>query len=122
VYLLDTLGELAFSYSFALGAFVGGTIKGTGHNVMEPVMLGLPVCYGPMRGHFEDLQLLCEQFAVGFRCFTSDEMSAHWIRVLTDEAFRDEIRARSEQFLQQEGGATDKTVDALVELIESVGR
>jgi 3-deoxy-D-manno-octulosonic-acid transferase len=48
VLLLDTLGELPEFYAAADLAFVGGSLVPVGgHNLLEPVALGLPVLAGP---------------------------------------------------------------------------
>src|SRR5262249_55184451 len=120
VYVLDTLGELSYSYQFAEAAFIGGTILSTGHNVIEPVLWNKPVSYGPLRGHFEELQLLCEKFGVGFRCFTSDDLANHWLSVLTDRSLHDDLEKKAKEMLANERGATQKTVDALLPLIPEV--
>ena len=117
VYVLDTLGELAHVYQYAEGAFVGGTIHGAGHNVIEPVAWGIPVSYGPQRGNFEDLQLLCEKFGVGFRCLTPEDLAAHWISVLTDAELRSKVRGQAEALLANEKGAVHKTALAILPLI-----
>lgn len=119
VYILDTMGELSYAYQFALAAFIGGTLSSTGHNVIEPIVWGIPVSYGPQRGHFEDLQQLCEAFDVGFRCGDVDDLASHWAKVLSDSSFRDEVRHRSKELIEHASGATDKTVEALLALLES---
>ena len=117
VYVLDTLGELSHSYQYAHAAFIGGTIVSTGHNVIEPVLWGVAVAYGPLRGHFEDLQVLCEQFGVGFRCMNSGDLAMFWNRALTDDAFRADMKTKAQTMLSYERGATRKTVEALQPLI-----
>ncbi len=117
VYVLDTLGELSYSYQFAEAAFIGGTILSTGHNVIEPVLWNKPVSYGPLRGHFEDLQLICEKFGVGFRCFTPDDLAAHWLAVLTDDSLHADLENKARTMLEHERGATQKTIDALLPII-----
>lgn len=49
VLLLDSVGELAALYGRARSAFVGGSLVAGvgGHNVLEPVFAGRPVCFGP---------------------------------------------------------------------------
>jgi 3-deoxy-D-manno-octulosonic-acid transferase len=116
VYVLDTLGELSHCYQYAEAAFIGGTILSTGHNVIEPVLWGKPVSYGPLRGHFEDLQLLCERFGVGFRCFTTDDLAAHWIAALS-ESFHNDVQTKAIEMLARERGATQKTLDVILPLI-----
>ncbi len=117
VYVLDTLGELAFAYQFTRAAFVGDTVVGSGHNVIEPLVWGVPVSYGMSRGHFGDLQVLAESFGVGFRCASSGQLAAHWMRVLTDEGFAGEIAENAKRMIESERGATERTVAALIELI-----
>ncbi len=56
VYLLDTYGELMNFYGLAGAAFVGGSlIPFGGHNVLEPAVYGIPVCWGPYIANFRDL-------------------------------------------------------------------
>jgi len=114
VYLLDSLGELASVYQFAKASFIGGTLRGTGHNLMEPVAWGTPVSYGPLRGQFEELQMICESFGVGFRCSTSDDLASHWSRVLKDEIFLESVRENSERLFAHERGSTAATIEALL--------
>ena len=46
--VLDTLGELPGVYARATLAFVGGSLVPVGgHNPLEPVLAGTPVCFGP---------------------------------------------------------------------------
>jgi 3-deoxy-D-manno-octulosonic-acid transferase len=52
----DTMGDLAFYYSLADVAFVGGSLVNTGcQNVIEPAALGLPVLTGPSRFNFQTI-------------------------------------------------------------------
>lgn len=51
VLVVDTMGELASLYGRSSVAFVGGTLVPVGgHNVLEPVLAGRPVLYGPHTG------------------------------------------------------------------------
>jgi 3-deoxy-D-manno-octulosonic-acid transferase len=56
VLLLDTIGELAKVYRYAVAAFVGGTlVPRGGHNPIEPAAAGAPVCFGPSMSNFRDI-------------------------------------------------------------------
>jgi 3-deoxy-D-manno-octulosonic-acid transferase len=61
VLLLDTLGELPEFYAAADVAFVGGSLVPVGgHNLLEPVALGVPVLAGPALFSAPDVaQVLC---------------------------------------------------------------
>ncbi len=53
VWIIDTLGELNTFFSLADAAFIGGSlIKHGGHNPLEALHAGIPVCYGPSMYNF----------------------------------------------------------------------
>lgn len=43
----DVMGKLMQLYSVADGAYVGGGLGASVHNILEPGVYGIPVCYGP---------------------------------------------------------------------------
>jgi 3-deoxy-D-manno-octulosonic-acid transferase len=118
VLLLDSLGELAHAYGSSQAAFVGGTISGTGHNILEPVAHGIPVFYGPKRGTFGAEQEMCEAAGVGFRVETSVQLSDGWRKMLLDAQTRAEIAGRARDFNAQGALAWERTVAALSEIVE----
>jgi len=91
VYVLDTLGELSYTYKFAIAAYVGGSLLGMGHNVIEPLEWGIPVSYGPNRGNFGSIQESCERAGVGTRIGQSSQLAIHWIGVLDSPESREQI-------------------------------
>lgn len=123
VYVLDTLGELAASYEFVQAAYVGGTLHGAGHNVVEPLLWGAPVSYGPGsgRGKPSPAQRVCDEAGVGFRVRSPDELAAHWKAVLQDSALRDEMRRRAARLLDEERGALEKNVASILEAVAASG-
>lgn len=119
VFLLDTMGELAAAYRFAQAAFIGGTLgRGAGHNVVEPLVFGVPVSYGPNRGFFESVQRACEAAGVGFRVGSAKELAAHWLQVLESEPLRAQIRTYSSHLLEAQTQALAANVDAILESLE----
>jgi 3-deoxy-D-manno-octulosonic-acid transferase len=55
VIVLDTVGELAQLYSVADIVFVGGSmVDAGGHNMLEPVLRGKPVLFGPHTQNFRE--------------------------------------------------------------------
>ncbi len=122
VLLLDTIGELTHAYGAARGAFVGGTIVGTGHNVLEPVAHGIPVFFGPKRGTFAVEQEMCEAASVGFRVQTPAELESGWRRAVEDENWRSEVALNAAQLNAHGARAWQETVAALLELLEETRR
>lgn len=120
VYLLDTMGELAAAYKFAAAAFIGGTVcaDDSGHNVLEPLLWGAPVCYGPAKSDFAVVQRACEEAGVGFTIRSPQELAARWLDVLQNPQRRDAWRASAAQLLARQCGAIEKTVTAIIEQAE----
>lgn len=73
VFILDTIGYLGKSYSYADIAYVGGAAGNTGlHNVLEPATFGIPIITGEHIQKFpEALQL--EKLAGLFKVSTASE-------------------------------------------------
>ena len=58
VIVLDSLGEMSLFYSLSDYAFVGGSLVPIGgHNVLEPIALGVPVFCGP---HMDNSKAICD--------------------------------------------------------------
>lgn len=118
VYVLDSFGELSYAYKFAQAAYVGGALYGMGHNVIEPLEWGIPVSYGPNRGHFATIQEACERAGVGTRVASTSQLAVHWLGVLNSEESRREIAEQCARMLQQHRGALDVTLGEIRQLVE----
>lgn len=117
VMILDTMGELAYAYGYGIAAYVGGAYNGMGHNIVEPLEYGIPVSYGSRRGHFEELQRLCEHHGVGFRIVKDGELAKHWLRVLDDAEFREQTQEKTRALLKGQQGSMQATYDILVKAL-----
>jgi 3-deoxy-D-manno-octulosonic-acid transferase len=120
VLILDTLGELASTYGLGIGSFIGGTILGAGHNIIEPLQAGVPVAYGPVRDHFEDLQILCETEGVGFRVHKPSELATHWLSLIEEPGLREKLAEQAKTVLSDGAKAFDYTVDSLELIIAQI--
>ena len=61
VLIVDTVGLLAQLYRLADIAFVGGSFRGSVHNVMEPAAMAKPVIFGPTIQNAHEASLLVER-------------------------------------------------------------
>jgi 3-deoxy-D-manno-octulosonic-acid transferase len=116
--LLDTLGELAFAYKWAKTAYVGGAVTGRGHNILEPLAWGVPVAYGPMRGDFENAQKLAEEFEVGFRLQSSQELAAFWAKWQNKESHAP-FQSKARALFDSQEGALERVVGPIISLIQN---
>lgn len=122
VMLLDSVGELAWSYRYARAAYVGGALEGNGHNVLEPVSWGLPVAYGPRRGAHAELQLACEEAGIGRQVRSPSELARFWLDSLNVTCVRRELdAARARSVMQSHQAGFTSTVELLREALSEVG-
>lgn len=77
VILMDKMGLLAELFYGADGAFVGGTLADLGgHNVMEPVLAGVPTLFGPSIDNVRDAAERIIEENLGKMIRTGEELAA----------------------------------------------
>ena len=120
VLLLDTTGELARLYAAADLVFMGKSLAETasgGQNPLEAAALGLPVCFGPRMENFRVIveRLLEARAAV---CVADSAELQECVQTWLDcpEASRETGRRAAEYVLAQ-SGATERVLEALLELL-----
>jgi 3-deoxy-D-manno-octulosonic-acid transferase len=85
VLLLDTLGELAALYARAEVAFVGGSLVPLGgHNIVEPVLCGRPVLFGPHTRNVDHAVAILEGCGAGRRVDGAGDLGRAAAALLAD--------------------------------------
>jgi len=118
VLLLDTIGELASIYSLADVAFVGGSLvlRG-GHNIIEPALHGVAIVVGNHTENFRDIvNLFRSRDAI--RIVGPAELPLVLLDLLNDETKRRQLGRRAAETMQEQTGASQRTAEALVALME----
>ncbi len=117
VLLVDTVGELAALYALARVAFVGGSLLPRGgQNPLEPARFGVPVVMGP---HFENFREVGERMQeAGALQIVSSSTLCKVLKQQMRAENSDEARARSQSVFESEAGATERTVAALLPLLQ----
>jgi 3-deoxy-D-manno-octulosonic-acid transferase len=117
VLLLDTIGELAALYSLATVAFVGGSlVPRGGHNILEPARYGVPIVTGNHYENFRDIvNFFLSRNAV--RVVGLAELPLVFMELLGNEAERATLGQNALAALDSQRGATEKTIRALVDLM-----
>ena len=120
VILLDSIGELTAIYSLASIVFVGGSIANTGgHNILEPAAAGVPVVTGP---HTLNFKQIVETFIDAEAVIqlpllpeaeTTVELSRILKQLLADPEKRTELGRRARRLVNQNRGATERTLELL---------
>jgi 3-deoxy-D-manno-octulosonic-acid transferase len=119
IVLLDTIGDLAAVYELACVAFVGGSlVRKGGHNPLEPAQFGVPVVMGPSFENFRDV-VGRMQDADGIRIVKEqEELPTVLVDLLTNPEMAAAIGKRGRAVFEAQAGATARTVEALLELLE----
>jgi 3-deoxy-D-manno-octulosonic-acid transferase len=118
IFLLDTIGDLAATYSLGAVAFVGGSLVGAGgHNPLEPARFGVPVLMGSSFENFREIVGVL-QVHDAVRVVTAAMFAETLVAMLhqTDEARA--MGQRGREVFDAQAGATTRTVEALTALLE----
>lgn len=116
VIVLDTVGELSQLYAAADVAFVGGSlIPRGGHNVLEPVLRGVPVAYGPNVANFREAAALVEAAGVGRRVQNAAELTSALRSWLASETERQAVAKRASEALVEHQGAAARVAKIVAE-------
>ncbi|HEV7859789.1 MAG TPA: 3-deoxy-D-manno-octulosonic acid transferase [Pyrinomonadaceae bacterium] len=126
VILLDSIGELRAVYLLASIVFVGGSIARTGgHNVLEPAAAGACVLTGHHTYNFAAItKAFIEAHALlQLPAVTESEAApvlAHALEeLLTDDEWRRGFGERARIVLEQNRGATQRTIEQLTAILSS---
>jgi 3-deoxy-D-manno-octulosonic-acid transferase len=119
VFLLDTIGELGRAYRLASVAYLGGSLVATGgHNPLEPAVWGVPVLSGPHVFNFQEVY--DEMVAAGGARLVAGpaELATALREWLSDPTRAAAVGTAGRRVVEANRGATARTVDALLELVD----
>jgi 3-deoxy-D-manno-octulosonic-acid transferase len=118
VLLLDSLGELASVYALADVAFVGGSlVPRGGHNILEPAHWGIATVVGPHTENFRDIIGIFRQNDA-VRIVAPEALASQLSSLLTNTDERRALGDRARHTVEQQTGATQRTLEALLALVE----
>ncbi|WP_428354978.1 lipid IV(A) 3-deoxy-D-manno-octulosonic acid transferase [Methyloprofundus sp.] len=110
VYLVDMMGELKQMYALADCSFVAGSMVPIGgHNIFEPVLLDVPVMFGP---YMKNSELLAQQLldAKGaLQCFDEADIVDNVSLIFSDSKEKDRLVSAGRAFIEQNKGAVKRT-------------
>ena len=119
VVLVDTIGDLAAVYGVADVAFVGGSlVRKGGHNPLEPAQFGVPVVMGASFENFRDVVGKLQE-AEAIRIVKDElELGGVVADLLGDRAEAKAIGDAGRRVFEEQQGATARSVDAIVALLQ----
>jgi len=116
ILIVDRVGLLAKLYGLADIAFVGGSFRGSVHNVMEPAAMAKPVLFGPTIQNAYEASLLAARG--GAKLVHTPQQLADAISVwLNDTTARETAGSIGKQLIEENLGAVDRTLVYLREYV-----
>jgi 3-deoxy-D-manno-octulosonic-acid transferase len=113
ILLLDTIGELAGVFEVADMVFIGGSLVPTGgHNLIEPAYFSKVIAFGPHMENFRDIAGLFLDAGAALQVRSPEEL-AHAAWLLENKEAREELGAAARKVLDQNAGATARTLATL---------
>jgi 3-deoxy-D-manno-octulosonic-acid transferase len=118
VYLGDTMGELLMLYGAGDIAFVGGSLVPIGgHNLLEPVSLGVPVITGPALANFEDVAEVLREADALVEVTDGEALAMALAGLLDDEVERHRLAEAGGRVMAANRGALERTLAAIQRIL-----
>jgi 3-deoxy-D-manno-octulosonic-acid transferase len=119
VILLDSIGELSGIFEYATLVFMGGTlVPRGGHNLLEPARFAKPVLFGPHMQNFREMTRTFLEANAGIQVVDAAELANEMVGLLSEPARAAEIGRRGKRLAEENGGATERTLDAVRQCLE----
>jgi 3-deoxy-D-manno-octulosonic-acid transferase len=121
VLLGDSLGEMALYYSLSDVALLGGSFeKLGGQNLIEAAACACPIVMGPHTFNFAEASEAAQASGAAQRASDMAEAVRLAVETVQSKQAQQMRSNHAVQFAQQHGGATERTVLAVRELLNSI--
>lgn len=116
VLILDTIGILTKTYSYADIAFVGGGFATGLHNTLEPAVFGIPVLIGPQYEGFVEAEDLVSLKGI-ISIENSLDFKQYMNKFYSDQDFKNKTGQINYTYINEQAGATKKIVSAIHSIV-----
>lgn len=118
VFLLDTMGELLYFYSFSDIAFVGGSLANYGgHNILEPIFFLKPTLFGPYMTNFSDIKETILENKAGIQIKDQTELKEKLLELIDNGSLRKEISLRCARVFEEERKSFDENLKIILQCV-----
>jgi 3-deoxy-D-manno-octulosonic-acid transferase len=119
VLIVDQIGLLSQLYQYADIAYIGGGFTKDGiHNVLEAAVFGTPVIWGPNDSKYQEAIGLRNAFG-GIKIKNAKGLNEILEKFFNDAAFSTTTGDAAFKFVQDNAGATQKTIDYIKQIYVS---
>ena len=122
IYIADTLGELGLFYRLSEMVFMGGSlVPHGGQNPLEPARLACAILTGPHTHNFADIYRELERANGCLGVKNAAHLASQVELLLANPPTLNTLQTNARQWVESQGGATDRVLDTLAPLF-SVGK
>ena len=115
--IIDAFGILSRLYRYGKGAYVGGGFTPLLHSIIEPLVYGIPVAFGPQIHRKPMAQILLND---AFGTMVKNESQiCNWWREVTSCHDNKSFESRVNIFCSSQTGGAEKAARLIEEIIES---
>ena len=119
IILWDTFGELKHAYSFAVTAFVGGSLEPLGgQNFLEPVVNGAATVTGPYLNSFKWVDNEIFETNIVFKANNTEEVGKFMVEKLKSPPDRIALKNAGIKFIRDNQGGTELAVKTIMNYIK----
>ncbi len=112
VLVIDNIGMLSSLYQYGSIAYIGGGFGVGIHNILEAATFGMPILFGPNYKRFKEAVELIE-VGSAFSIHDVFEFTEIFEKLIADEKYLKQTGERSQKFVSDNKGATQKIMDCL---------
>ncbi|MDD4954703.1 MAG: glycosyltransferase N-terminal domain-containing protein [Candidatus Omnitrophica bacterium] len=118
IFLLDTMGELLYFYSFSDISFVGGSLTDYGgHNILEPIFFLKPTLFGPYMANFNDIKETILENKAGVQIKNKEELKEKLLELIASGSLRKEISLRCASVFEKERRSLDENLKIILQCV-----
>lgn len=111
--VIDFMGYLSRIYRYGKWAYVGGGFTPYLHSVIEPVVYGMPVAFGPQIDRKETPSQMVE-LGIGSVVRNKKEIKEWFVKLKDDESHLEDIREKTKAFVNSNTNAAQYVVKILL--------
>ncbi|MDE7412080.1 MAG: 3-deoxy-D-manno-octulosonic acid transferase [Paramuribaculum sp.] len=113
VLIMDSMGQLAYLYRQATVAYVGGGFTPLLHSVIEPVVYGVPVIFGPnIKRKVTPHEMM--DSGIGFMVSTPAGLHDKVVELLADKTRLSEIRDKAAEYVNHRTGSRSRVSEVII--------
>ena len=118
IFLLDTMGELLYLYSFSDISFVGGSLSNYGgHNILEPIFFLKPTLFGPNMENFQDIKEIILKNKAGIQVEDQDEFKEKLLQLIDNSSLRKELSLNCAKVFEEERKSLDENLKIILRCV-----